>query len=30
MESMGLKEGLTVPNIAKVLCLYPPVAGLRR
>ena len=28
MESMGLKEGLTVPNIAKVLCLYPPVAGL--
>lgn len=27
-ESMTVKAGLTVPAIAKVLCLYPPVAGL--
>lgn len=28
IESMGLKAGLTVPPIAKALCLYPPGAGL--
>lgn len=27
-ENMGLKAGLTVPAIAKALCLYPAVAGL--